>query len=661
MENKFKGTTGLINNGNFCYMNSALQCLSNISFLMKYFTNDSYQNDLNTNSVSAISKEFALILKQNWVSNKNITAINPYQLKMNFGSVCEMYNDSSQKDSFEFITFFIDRLHEELNRVKKKEKNVNHNNSILTPVAVWNNFINANQSIFVDLFYGLYQSSLKCLKCESISNTYEPFMSVNLPIVDSNNDIMRKKEIFVCNCFVIFYDLYIKPIQIKVPIYEYKATIGNIRVIISKIFNMKISSFTFVKIEHNGDFDMILDDNIQISSDIESIFCFQNNPLINNEPTIIKDNILELLQSKSGDIVKIYHEPYSSLLSYTIDTNWFQTILFLYNYNIVNYTSIKSSISFPRPFYINKHWTAKDLYDNLILYFEKVITSNGPSTHDIDFMIRNCFFSISTSPLSKINEAFPYSEQAIYGYPFILQFKSIQGNYSGNCIFCGKQNCGGCPIPYSSQITIQMIVDIISENFPFTNNYYHIPKNQRGNFNEFVIDIIWLPYYVSNIKSLNEKDDLNISYDGNITIYDCFNLFVQTERLSNENKWICNQCKSHQNANKNIMIYHSPNVLIIGFNRFKGERKNEDMIQFPIENFDISKYVIDKETNETFDLIGVINHYGSLNSGHYVSICKNFLYNKWFMFNDSQVKEVEEGEIVNRNAYVLFYQRKGLC
>ena len=109
------------------------------------------------------------------------------------------------------------------------------------------------------------------------------------------------------------------------------------------------------------------------------------------------------------------------------------------------------------------------------------------------------------------------------------------------------------------------------------------------------------------------------------------------------------------------MIYHSPNVLIIGFNRFKGERKNEDMIQFPIENFDISKYVIDKETNETFDLIGVINHYGSLNSGHYVSICKNFLYNKWFMFNDSQVKEVEEGEIVNRNAYVLFYQRKGLC
>ena len=130
MENKFKGTTGLINNGNFCYMNSALQCLSNISFLTKYFTNDSYQNDLNTNSVSAISKEFALILKQNWVSNKNITAINPYQLKMNFGSVCEMYNDSSQKDSFEFITFFIDRLHEELNRVKKKEKNVNHNPSI---------------------------------------------------------------------------------------------------------------------------------------------------------------------------------------------------------------------------------------------------------------------------------------------------------------------------------------------------------------------------------------------------------------------------------------------------------------------------------------------------------------------------------------------------
>ena len=60
-----------------------------------------------------------------------------------------------------------------------------------------------------------------------------------------------------------------------------------------------------------------------------------------------------------------------------------------------------------------------------------------------------------------------------------------------------------------------MIVDIISENFPFTNNYYHIPKNQRGNFNEFVIDIMWLPYYISNIKSLDDEDDLNISYDEN--------------------------------------------------------------------------------------------------------------------------------------------------
>ena len=83
------------------------------------------------------------------------------------------------------------------------------------------------------------------------------------------------------------------------------------------------------------------------------------------------------------------------------------------------------------------------------------------------------------------------TEQAIYGYPFILQFKTIHSVSSGNCIFCGKQNCNGCPIPYSSQITIQMIIDIISDNFSFNNNYYYTPKNQRSNViqSDFIIDV----------------------------------------------------------------------------------------------------------------------------------------------------------------------------
>jgi len=36
-----------------------------------------------------------------------------------------------------------------------------------------------------------------------------------------------------------------------------------------------------------------------------------------------------------------------------------------------------------------------------------------------------------------------------------------------------------------------------------------------------------------------------------------------------------------------------------------------------------------------YDLYGVVNHYGSLNSGHYTACCYNNDKKSWFDFNDS--------------------------
>jgi ubiquitin C-terminal hydrolase len=59
-----------------------------------------------------------------------------------------------------------------------------------------------------------------------------------------------------------------------------------------------------------------------------------------------------------------------------------------------------------------------------------------------------------------------------------------------------------------------------------------------------------------------------------------------------------------------------------------------------------------------YDLYGIINHYGSLSMGHYISVIKNLEDNKWYQYDDSHRALISEDQIQKEAAYILFYVRK---
>ena len=61
--------------------------------------------------------------------------------------------------------------------------------------------------------------------------------------------------------------------------------------------------------------------------------------------------------------------------------------------------------------------------------------------------------------------------------------------------------------------------------------------------------------------------------------------------------------------------------------------------------------------NSLYDLYAVSQHIGNYGGGHYTAACKN--YDKWYLFNDDDVNEInDENEIQNNTAYILFYKKK---
>jgi ubiquitin C-terminal hydrolase len=187
---------------------------------------------------------------------------------------------------------------------------------------------------------------------------------------------------------------------------------------------------------------------------------------------------------------------------------------------------------------------------------------------------------------------------------------------------------------------------------------------------------IWNLFYAIHISEIIELDSekqmsikpepffmIDLPIPNNIkspSINDCFDLYVEGEILEGDNGWYNEEIKSKINVKKKISFWSFPNILVIDFKRFNARnQKNQILITFPLDNLDLSKYVVGyKKQSYVYELYGVCNHSGGALGGHYTSYVKNS-NGKWYHFNDTNVSEVTIiDSIISPKAYCLFYRKK---
>ena len=117
--------------------------------------------------------------------------------------------------------------------------------------------------------------------------------------------------------------------------------------------------------------------------------------------------------------------------------------------------------------------------------------------------------------------------------------------------------------------------------------------------------------------------------------------------------------KEKEKATKQIVFWNLPNILIVTLKRFNNNNeKNDEMIDFPLENFDLSQYVVGyNKDSYKYDLFGICNHSGGVSGGHYTSFVKN-ANGSWYHFNDTSVNKLNESSVKTNMAYCFFYRKK---
>lgn len=151
----------------------------------------------------------------------------------------------------------------------------------------------------------------------------------------------------------------------------------------------------------------------------------------------------------------------------------------------------------------------------------------------------------------------------------------------------------------------------------------------------------------------------NWKSNNNIRLEECIQEMFSVEDI----EYKCEKCGNTENNRIDKKLLTKPKTLIIKIKKYaqigRMLAKVNKMVHYP-ETISLKDYFCGVEIQD-YHLYGVINHIGNIGGGHYYSFIKDYnkdyqFENKWYLCNDTNVKEISLNEVMqSNNAYMLFY------
>lgn len=634
------GITGLQNLGNTCFMSSSIQCLSNTFSLSKYFLDEKFKAEINTDNVlgtgGKLAVQFAKLLNELW--NEESSVVTPWSFKKIVGSFQPMFSGFAQHDSAELLSFVLDGLHEDLNRVIKKpyyempdlkQGTAEDKRAELS----WKYHLLRNQSVIVDMMQGQLKSTLCCPKCNNISVTYDPYMMLSLPI--PQNEIESNLYYFM------FYDSNICPLKSKYYLKK-SSNIMDLRIQISQQMEVDPWSFILCMIE-NKTLDRMYCRNRtigELAEDDGCLFAFQINPtLFESQRNPVAYKQLNNLIEQSDTAVDMSND---DDFNNSITSDWVKVPIKITMMEKDRYafSERKKAQTFPRLMWINRSWDLitvhKQVFNFLRFYFNFELTDFASFSEEEAFM--KIFDELSEENWKeRLGKG---DDPGNYAYSLMMVNPEKKTYYSKGVEFFGLNNYENIPLPFEQKKKFADIIDsfyLEYENLPdssdddmengsgqgkepkekskevknSSNDGYYEESEYKYNSNRKVFEFeIFLnkertQFAIQKLDRCKKHDkfaetsDLadNMSSE-KIDLDQCFESFRKSEMLGKDNAWYCRSCQDHVEAMKKLELYNAPPVLIISLKRFKSGRgmyfkdKLDDLVHFPIDNLDISEHII---------------------------------------------------------------------